>query len=293
MKKILMATVTGVIVMAGTSYAGDKACPKGMGAGFGCMGDKSRPVMNRKFDDLDKLLMLVSGPKDSKRGGWHNPMGMQRAPMQWGRNPMQQQCPMQVPRNPMMQGPHNPMMQCPMQGVPQKMMKRGMAMKGGHCKMSGKQPMQRSECGMMKKHGMRRGIDSRMLKSYLLKNYSKEVKEIVELKKSSDDAAKNVMTKFKALVEKAQAEIKVEQAKASLKRQKLREMIEQYKKSKDAKLAEQIKAQMAEFYEKRLEFMQSKIDSETAKIQKDKETLDELRKNKSKTIEQQLEKMTK
>jgi hypothetical protein len=274
MKKILMATVTGVIVMAGgTSYAGDKACPKGMGAGFGCMGDKGKPVMNRKFDDLDKLIMLVSGPKDIKRGGWHNPMGMQQCPMQ---------------------GTRRPMMQCPMQGAPHRMMmQKGMPMKGGHCEMSGKQPMQRSKCGIMKKHGMRRGIDPRMLKSYLLKNYSKEVKEIVELKKNSDEAAKNVMTKFKALVEKAKAEIKVEQAKANLKRQKLREMIEQYKKSKDAKLAEQIKAQMAEFYEKRLEFMQSKIDSETAKIQKDKEKLDELRKNKSKTIEQQLEKMTK
>lgn len=178
-----------------------------------------------------------------------------------------------------MPGKGGPQGQCPMLGKPQE-----------QCPMMGKGGMGK---GGEMRHGRQGGNEAMMLKAYLQEKYPEELKEIAALKKDSDETAKKVIEKFKTLVDKAGAELKEKREKAIAEHQKTVEMIEEYKKTKDAKLGEEIKAKLGEFYDKRLEFMKKKIEHDAERVQKDKEKLEELSKNKDQEISKQLEQITK
>ena len=134
---------------------------------------------------------------------------------------------------------------------------------------------------------------SAMLKSYLIEKYPAEMKKIIELKKSNDKIEKDILLKFKKLVDEAKAKMKADREKMKAEHQEFVKMLEEYKKTKDAKLAEKIKAKMSQFYDKRLEFMQKKIDKDAARVQKAYAGLKEKKANKDKEIAEKFEKITK
>jgi hypothetical protein len=135
-------------------------------------------------------------------------------------------------------------------------------------------------------HGSRKMRKSRMLKAYLMENHPKEMAEIIALKKSNDKAMKDVLTKLKKIVDEARTKMKAE-------REQFVKMLEEYKKSKDPKLAEQIKSKLSTFYDKRLELMKKRIDEDAVRVKKAYDKLKEKKANKDKEIAEKLEKMIK
>lgn len=100
-----------------------------------------------------------------------------------------------------------------------------------------------------------------ILKTYLLKNYSKEIKALAEQKKDNDKAAKELLEKATKIVKEAKAKMKAEH-------EQFVKMVNDYKKNKDPKLATQIKAKLSEFYDMRLSKMKEKIDNEYKELKK-------------------------
>ncbi|MDD5599185.1 MAG: hypothetical protein PHV82_14660 [Victivallaceae bacterium] len=254
MKKIVAAAIAGLMTLAcGAFYAGDKKRPCGS-----CPPDfmkgQEKPGTCRQTDEIDELLMLVLAPE--RNICTHKPQMMDKCGPQQG---PQAQCPM------MDRGPQQgPQAQCQMMG------------KGGRMH-----------------HFRRGGNEIGMLKVYLQEKYPEELKEIKALKKNSDEAAQKVIDTFKKLVDKAGTEMKAEREKAMAEHKKMAEMIAEYKKSKDAKLAEQIKVKLGEFYDKRLEGIKKKLERDSARIQEEKARLEELGKNKDQEITKQLEQISK
>lgn len=207
---------------------------------------------NKQADDVDQLLMLVF-KSNYKQNAMNRSRGMGRGKQKYSA----------------------------------KMMGKG-AGKGRSCPMqsSGKYG-KRGKCDESMRSGkykrMRRGFGRKagkyMLKSRLMEKYPKEMKEIIAQKKSNDNAMKDVLAKFKTLVDKTQTEMQAE-------REQFKKMLDEYKKSKDPKLAEQIKAKMSTYYDRRLECMKKRIDQDSARLK-------EARANKDKTISEKLEKMIK
>ena len=117
-----------------------------------------------------------------------------------------------------------------------------------------------------------------ILKAYLLKNYSKEIKALAEQKKVNDKASKEILKKTTKLVKEAKAKMKAEH-------EQFAKMIKDYKKSKDPKLAAQIKAKLSEFYDMRLTKMKEKIDKAYKELKKK-------RANKDKEITEKFERIT-
>lgn len=214
----------------------------------------------------------------------------------------------------------------------QEKMQRRMGKKYGHRKMEkkGSCPLMKSKScdrsGMMKKDGKscdgarkisktRKGMCGRkygnkkfaggshqwknkfrsnaMMKSYLMGNYPKEMDQIIKLKKSNDKIANDILIKFKKLVDEAKAKMKADREKMKAEHQEFVKMIEEYKKTKDAKLAEKIKSKMSQFYDKRLEFMKKKIDKDAARVQKAYAGLKDKEANKDKEISEKFERITK
>ena len=271
MKKIVVVAIAGLMVLAcGAFYAGDKKRPCGS-CSHGLMKGHEKPEMRKQADEIDELLMLVLGT-DNKR---------MPEPQMRGKKPQHGQCPM------MGKGP-----QGPQQG--QCMCKGPQGPQQGQCQMMRKGPQgpQAQKPGMMH-HCRRGGNEARMLKAYLEEKYPEDLKAIKAAKKNSDEAAKKVIDTFKKLVDKARTEMKAEREKAMADHKKVVEMIEEYKKSKDAKLAEQIKAKLGEFFDKRLEGMKKKLERDSTRIQEEKEKLEELAKSKDQEITKQLERITK
>jgi hypothetical protein len=280
MKKILMALIAGLMIAAcGISYAGDKKSDGGFRRGHGKMKTFKQP------DEIDQLLMIVLASE---------------------RNAAKAKCPM------MGKGKTKPCPQCKCPEGKCTCSKTGK--EGSQCKC----PEGKCTCAKTDKDGKKSHMKGRgrkhgrmmagkgrmqhgrqafgqawMLKGYLQKKYPEELKEITAMKKSSDETAKKVVEKFKALVDKAQAELKEQREKAIADHKKMVEMITEYKKSKDAKLGEQIKAKLGEYYDKRLEFMKKKIELDSERIQKEKEKLEELGKNKDQELTKQLEQIAK
>ncbi|QSH41483.1 hypothetical protein P0136_07805 [Lentisphaerota bacterium ZTH] len=113
--------------------------------------------------------------------------------------------------------------------------------------------------------------------------YGKEMDEIRKLRKTDPKAARE---KFKALKKKAKAEFKAE-------REKFITLVKKYRETKDPKLLEQIKADVTQSTERRLEFkrkmiakMQERIAAENKKLQEDEAKKDEIVKKRVQQIVQ-------
>jgi hypothetical protein len=279
MKKITMCLFSLVV-----AFAGSVVCAEGLHGGPA----KGRKHM-RQFDEVDKLLMKLE---------------------------MQEKM-----QNRMDKKYHHKKMECPKESCP--MMKRkdcdgpGM-MKRRDC--DGPGMMKRRDCdgagkfskdckrgwhgrgmksddkkfaGKSSRHRKRDFFRSAMLKSYLLENYPEEMEKIVNLKKSNDKIENDILIKFKKLVDEAKAKMKADREKMKAEHQEFVKMLEEYKKTKDAKLAEKIKAKMSQFYDKRLEFMKKRIDKDAARVQKAYAGLKEKKASKDKEIAEKFEKITK
>lgn len=132
-----------------------------------------------------------------------------------------------------------------------------------------------------------------IMKSYLMEKYPEEMDKIIKLKKSNDKIENDILMKFKKLVDEAKAKMKADREKMKAEHQQFVKMVDEYKKTKDAKLAEQIKAKMSQFYDKRLEYMKKKIDKDADRVQKAYAGLKEKKANKDKEIAERFEKITK
>lgn len=126
-------------------------------------------------------------------------------------------------------------------------------------------------------HGFKN--NNAILKSYLLKNYPKEMKELVELKKNNNKAAKDILEKAKKIVSEAKTKMKAQH-------EQFVKMIKEYKKSKDPKIAKQIKVKLSEFHDIRLDKMKEKIDKAYTELKKKKA-------NKDKEVMKDFERITK
>ena len=272
----LVLAITGISVFAeGPVQKGKAECPMGAPKGM----QRHMP----QLDEIDKLLIMVAVQEKMQ------------APAAKGRGPRQMM--------------HKGMMgkdskSCRMEG------KEGKACKaeckdGKPCQMTRKgmtgrdgkswQKKQRGERKFRGKRQQKGGFKNRgaILKSYLLKNYPKEMEEIVAQKKSNDAADKELLEKFKKIVNEAKAKMKADREKMKAEREQFVKMVEEYKKSKDPKLAEQIKAKISEFYDKQLEFIEAKVDEDAAKVQKAYDKLKEKKADKDKEVSERFEKITK
>jgi hypothetical protein len=247
MKKVILIllgfviTLTGFsafAVLAGCCSTESKCARMGKVAGM----HRGMP----QLDDIDKLLILVS--IEEKKQMYKKP-GMPKTPKMQGT-----QKPGMPPQATKMQGPQGrPGMQCPMNKNGSRSPMMSKRMKGQPRTMT-----MRHGSGRHHEHGFNRNA---ILKAYLLKNYSKEIKALAEQKKDNDNAAKEVLEKARKLVNEAKAKMKAEH-------EEFAKMISDYKKSKDPKLAGQIKAKLSEFYDMRLAKMKEKIDNEYRELKK-------------------------
>ncbi|MDD5698900.1 MAG: hypothetical protein PHH77_09825 [Victivallaceae bacterium] len=282
MKHFLLTTVLGSVILTVSNVVNAQS-PAAPGRQEGpenkpglkcCHG---APEMCRQQpDDIDELLIIVMKPEGSRRAMPHHG-GKMGSRAGHGRSRGEASCPM------MAEGQRGG---CPEGGSPGPMMDKG---KSDVC------PQFRQPSGTGGHKGMRMhkfgGMERKLLKEYLLKNYAKEVEAIAAAKKTHDEALKEVVAKFKTLVDKARADLKARRDKAREERKQFIELVEAYKKTKDAKVQDQLKAKLSEFYDQRLERMKDRIDAEAARVQKASDKYKELAADKDKEIEQELAKI--
>ncbi|MCP3965869.1 MAG: hypothetical protein GY750_01605 [Lentisphaerae bacterium] len=135
----------------------------------------------------------------------------------------------------------------------------------------------RSKHHKMGRHGKMMGMHALQTK------YGKEMNEIRELRKTDPKAAKE---KFEALRKQAKSDFKAE-------REKFIALVKKYRETKDPKLLEEIKADVAQSTERRIEFrrkmvqkMQERLNSESKKLKDAEAKKDEIVKKRVQEIVQ-------
>ena len=253
MKKIVLVLLGFVITVTGFSafavLAGCRA-PEYKNIHMNKSGKMHKSM--RQLDEIDKLLILVNIEEKKQMFKGHQMQNFKQHPMRskYGRKHMMSK------KMPCSSAKISKMSCTPgkvCQAVPE------------HKKFSAKRYG----------HGFNKNA---ILKAYLLKNYPKEIKALAEQKKDNDKAAKELLEKATKIVREAKAKMKAEH-------EQFAKMIADYKKSKDEKIAAQIKAKLSEFYDMRLKKMKEKIDNEYKELKKK-------RANKDKEITEKFERIT-
>ncbi|MDD5728348.1 MAG: hypothetical protein PHV59_07290 [Victivallales bacterium] len=280
MKKIttllfsLAVTVSGTAVLAG--------CPMNK-PGDGCR-------QMHQEDEIDKLLMLVTiqEMKPGCQDGKFHPRKMMDK---------ERTCPMaaekgrrgpQTPGCPMMAGKDGNGTQTP--GCPGNFATAG---KDRMCMGNRKSGSDCMKGDGFKKHRHGGFHRNARLKACLMENYPKEMAEIINMKKANDQADKELLGKFKKLVDEAKVKLQAEREKMQADREEFRKMLTEYKQKKDDKLAEKIKVKIAEFYDKRLEGMKKHIDADAARVQKAYDDLKTKTADKDKEVAEEFARFTK
>ncbi len=253
MKKVILILFVAVIAITGFSaFAVLAGCNSSDCKTVHINKSREMHKHNRQLDEIDKLLILVSIEEKKQMYKEHR----QQAPIQR----IKARYHGQASQPPKRHGHITGRAPCPAGKIPQ--------MSRKHKKISGRLHCRRGSMN-----------NNSILKSYLLKNYPKEIKELAELKKNNDKTAKDILERAKKIVTEAKAKIKAEH-------EQFAKMVMDYKKSKDPELAKKIKEKLSEFYDMRLVKMKEKIDKEYKELKRKKA-------DKDKEISKDFERITK
>lgn len=125
------------------------------------------------------------------------------------------------------------------------------------------------------KKGAKNPKQHQMMMSLLKENYSEQLKEIQELRKTDPEAAK----------EKMQALIKEAREKAAKEREEFRNLVKEYKETKSEEALNKLKAKIGENFDKIIAQKEKQLATMKAK-------LDELKAKKNEVIEKRIQNIT-
>ncbi|MDD3117708.1 MAG: hypothetical protein PHQ27_00890 [Victivallales bacterium] len=159
----------------------------------------------------------------------------------------------------------------------------------GECPMAQRRgPQQMGECPMAQRRGPQqmKGREGKPeLNRYLMANYPKEMEEIRQLRRQSEEVQKLAARKFRQLAQKAETGLREQREKA----RKLQQLVTEYRKSKDKELLSQIKDLVTEFQTAKVAAMKKRIEVGEARLGDLKAECDRLAAEQKQEVESKVE----